>query len=153
MAGQSMLDWGNNGVKCLPGTDMIKTAEQLAREAHQGQCRKDGTPYITHVEAVVGQLKGDEIAQTVAWLHDVLEDTSLTVPDLTAAGMAPEVINVVILLTVRREQTHNQYLDQIKSNPIATKVKIADLIANLNDCPGKKQIRKFAKALLRLTSP
>jgi len=129
---------------------MKELAEQIARKAHAGQVRKDGSPYIGHVERVVAALQGDELAQTVAWLHDVIEDTAVTASDLLNSGVSTEVVEVVVLLTQKREQPFKAYIQAIKEHPLARKVKVADIIANLNDNPGNKQIVKFSKALISL---
>jgi (p)ppGpp synthase/HD superfamily hydrolase len=54
----------------------VKKVEVIATKAHEGQYRRDGvTPYIEHPKAVAARVKGDEKAEMVAWLHDVIEDT------------------------------------------------------------------------------
>lgn len=137
-------------VNFCEGKHILESAEKIARESHHGQIRKDGSPYITHVELVVSQLRGNQEAQVVGWLHDVLEDTDLTESDLLDFGLSKQIVDIVLLLTKRREQKYEDYIDQVKKNEIARKVKIADILANLMDNPGKKQIIKFSKALLRL---
>lgn len=133
----------------IGSTELVK-AETIARKAHEGQYRKDGSPYIQHVEKVVIQLQGDPEAQAVAWLHDVLEDTDMTTKDLLSQGISPKVVEVVTILTQKREQRFKDYIDLVSSHKLATKVKKADLIANLSDKPGTKQTVKFAQALLSL---
>ncbi len=129
---------------------MLELAEQIARCAHAGQARKDGRPYIEHVESVVAQLAGDEEAQAVAWLHDVIEDTHYTRDDLLNEGISPQVVATVAVLTQRREETYTHYIDRVRQSPIATQVKKADIVANLLDKPGNKQMIKLSKALIRL---
>ncbi|MCA9233619.1 MAG: hypothetical protein KDA57_23465, partial [Planctomycetales bacterium] len=84
------------------------------------------------------------------WLHDVLEDTGLTAEDLISRGVPEEVVAVVVTLTKRREERFEQYIERVSRCERATTVKIADILANLSDNPGRKQIVKFAKALLLL---
>jgi len=74
-------------------------AEQLSRASHGGQYRKDGTPYIAHVERVVARVADEEIAMQLAWLHDVIEDTVTTYEQLIKKGIAPEVVEAVVLVT------------------------------------------------------
>jgi (p)ppGpp synthase/HD superfamily hydrolase len=127
-------------------------AEQIARKAHSNQFRRDGvTPYITHPEAVANKLKseGDE-AVAVAWLHDVLEDTKMTPECLRDAGIPMTVIDAVCDLTHQREEPYADYLEWIKRNPLAVKVKVADMLHNLSDAPTQKQIVKYARGLLAL---
>ncbi len=130
-------------------------AERIARKAHQGQFRHDGiTPYIYHVGAVVQKLEGqsDNVIAT-AWLHDVLEDTSLTVTHLQAQGINEEVCHAVLLLTRTAATGVNEYNERVGENEIARKVKIADIQHNISDKPTSKQLRKYANALLVLATP
>lgn len=133
--------------------NQAQKARILANKAHASQTRRDGTtPYIWHVAAVARQMMylGDEKAQAVAWLHDTLEDTTVTSDDLRSEGFSEEVITAVELLTKKEGEFYSNYIARIKSNGLARKVKIADMLANLSDRPTNKQIRKYAAALLEL---
>ena len=110
---------------------ILKIAEQIAREAHKGQKRWDGKPYITHPEAVAKKFKDRIGVQVVAWLHDVLEDSDLTFKDLLDKGIPRYLAKTVDLLTRKRDQNYKEYLLGIKECEIATKVKIADIMHNL----------------------
>jgi len=130
---------------------LVTRAAAIARAAHAGQFRRNGTtPYIVHPEAVASRVSGDEIAEAAAWLHDVLEDTDTTVAQLRAQEMPEEVITCVVTLTKKGEVAYERYLAEIKSHPVAKKVKIADMLANLSDHPTDRQIVKYAKGLLVL---
>ena len=123
----------------------------MARRAHEGQFRRDGVrPYILHPEAVAGRVAGDPIAEAAAWLHDVIEDTSLRAEDLRKGGIPEEVIEVVLLLTNRNDLGYERYLATIAAHPVARRVKIADMLTNLSDQPTDRQIVKYAKGLLVL---
>lgn len=132
--------------------DLKQLAQQLATDAHAGQFRRDGvTPYIKHPEAVVARLQGersDVIA--AAWLHDVIEDPAIPAVDLLRAGIPRAVVDAVVCLTKSNGQLYSDYLIAVKSNQIARKVKIADMLANLADDPTRNQIIKYAKGLLVL---
>ena len=129
----------------------VALAERIARKAHATQCRRDGvTPYITHPAAVASKLKGEEVETVAAaWLHDVLEDTSETAESLRTAGVPERVIEAVSVLT-KRGEAYGEYLDGVRRNEIARKVKIADLLHNLSDNPTEAQIVKYARGLLTL---
>jgi len=127
-------------------------AELLARRAHEGQFRRDGiTPYIKHPEGVAERLKGesDEVV-AVAWLHDVLEDTKMTEAILLQEGLSIAVVQAVSVLTKQKGQLYWAYLAELNKNPIAKKVKIADMLHNLSDSPTEKQIIKYCKGLIYL---
>lgn len=129
-------------------------AERIARKAHAGHTRRDGmTDYISHPHDVVRRLitrgeVNDEII-AAAWLHDVLENCSVTYHDLRMSGINQSVRDAVALLTIRGGD-YFDYIFMIKENPIARKVKIADMLSNLADKPTERQIVKYAKALLIL---
>lgn len=135
----------------MSSTDYVLLAEQIATAAHAGQFRRGGeVPYIEHPRAVVSRVGEDWEAQVVAWLHDVLEDCDHTEATLVAAGIPQHLVEAVALLTKTGELPYEEYLEKVAQNPIATKVKIADMISNLADAPTPKQIQKYAHGLQRL---
>ena len=137
----------------MTNTDIVALAESIATKAHDGQFRRGGVvPYIEHPRAVVSRVGDDSDAQVVAWLHDVLEDTDVTADDLRVAGIPGHCIEAVTLLTKDKSVDYDSYLDSVAASPLATQVKIADMLSNLADSPTKKQIRKYAKALLKLVA-
>jgi (p)ppGpp synthase/HD superfamily hydrolase len=106
-------------------------AKQIATKDHQGQLDKADQPYITHPEFVASQVTGDE-AKAVAWLHDVVEDTSVTFDDLRAAGLSEAVIAGVAAITKREDEDYETYLERVAANPLAKAVKLADLTHNMD---------------------
>jgi len=133
--------------------DLVTRAAALAELAHSGQFRRDGTtPYIDHPRAVAARAAGDPTIEAVAWLHDVLEDTSVTEGTMRDRGIPDDVIACVRLLTHDDRVEYEEYLAGIKANPIAKRVKIADMLTNLGDRPTDKQILKYSKGLLFLLS-
>lgn len=127
-------------------------AAGIARSRHVGQTRRDGlTAYISHPADVANRLQGesDEVIAT-AWLHDVLEDTSTTLHDLMLFGVSEQVRDAVWCLTKPPTRVYEAHMRRVKENPIARKVKIADILSNLADKPTERQIVKYAKALLIL---
>lgn len=125
-------------------------AERIARQAHEGQFRRDGTtPYVKHPEAVASRVESED-AKAVAWLHDVIEDTDVDASSLLDAGVPNPVVEAVTLLTKSPDVPYEDYLKRIQKNPLARYVKIADMLSNLADSPSEKQIVKYAKGLLIL---
>jgi (p)ppGpp synthase/HD superfamily hydrolase len=125
----------------------LDLAIQIAQEAHKGQFRRDGvTPYIEHPKAVAEKMTTDD-ERCVAWLHDVLEDTGYTSEMLRSAGVNMLVIEAVKALTKQRDVDYMEYLQVVSRNRIATRVKVADMICNLNDVPTVKQIAKYSTGL------
>jgi (p)ppGpp synthase/HD superfamily hydrolase len=72
----------------------------------------------------------DEATTVVALLHDVVEDTELTFEDLEKQGFNDEIIKALMLLTHEKSVPYMEYVEEIKKNKIATKVKLADLKHN-----------------------
>ena len=109
-------------------TPMTKKALKLCFDAHKDQVDKSGMPYVFHPFHLAEQMD-TEYAVCAALLHDVAEDTSVTMETL-AAEFPQEVIAVLRLLTHEKEVDYFDYVRAIKTNPIAVKVKFADLAHN-----------------------
>ena len=133
-------------------------AYELAQKAHEGQFRRDGvTPYFNHVVDVarIAQMRGgDDLVIATALLHDYYEENpNKTTTDLLNAGILPEVVVAVVMLTHikkgKNKESYSDYVQTIKNsnNQLAIKVKIADNLSNLADDPTDKQILKYAKSL------
>ena len=110
---------------------MLKKAEETARKAHRGQVDKGGQPYILHPLRVAAGCEGTE-EKIVALLHDVIEDTALTEEDLRTAGFSERVLQAVACLTHREGESYGAYIERICQNPLAARVKLADLSDNMN---------------------
>ena len=109
-------------------TPLTAKAMKIAYHAHAGQTDKCGIPYIFHPIHLAEQMD-DEISCCAALLHDVAEDTDVTLAQL-AREFPDEVMDVLKLLTHRKEVDYFEYVQAIKHNPIARKVKLADLYHN-----------------------
>ena len=109
----------------------LERAISIAATAHSGQLEKAGAPYILHPLRVMLGVR-DPIAKIVAVLHDVVEDTALTLGDLEAEGFAPDVLEAVALLTHDKSLDYEAYLRRVAMHPIARTVKLADLRDNLD---------------------
>ncbi len=108
----------------------VEAAKALAKQAHQGQSDKAGAPYIGHPSRVAGRLGCPE-AQVVAWLHDTVEDTPVTLRDIEFR-FGPDTAAAVDALTRRSGEDWDDYLARVKDHPLARQVKISDLVDNSN---------------------
>ena len=109
-----------------------RLAREIAMKAHGSTANsKTGDAYINHPAHVAAQVEGDE-AKAVGWLHDVVEDTSYTLEDLRAAGLSDEVVEAVDAMTRRSGETYFNYVRRATANPLARRVKEADLRHNLD---------------------
>ena len=137
---------------------LLDLAVKVATEAHKGQVDKGGNPYIHHPEAVAKSLTSTE-SKIVAYLHDVCEDTSITLDDLMNMGFTYRIVNSVRLLTNTDKLTYEQYLNRLRLSRVAREVKIADLKHNMDLSripePTEKdyaRIEKYKKAVAFLES-
>lgn len=134
-------------------TDKTKKAMKLCFTAHKEQVDKSGMPYVFHPFHLAEQMK-DENTTIVALLHDIVEDTEYTFEDLKAIGFDDEIIDALKLMTHDETVPYMEYVAAIKSNPIATAVKQADLEHNSDlsrldvvDEKALKRKQKYAAAI------
>lgn len=145
--------------------DMLWRAQTLAIWAHQYQMYGlHKMPYIKHVENVVlrglKQMGDDESTQIVGWLHDVVEDTSITL-DVIRTEFSTEVTVAVDHLTRRLEErgsegAYTRYIQRVGENDLARFVKINDLSENASHCVGsgyESLLRRYERALTELGHP
>ena len=133
-------------------TPATKMAMKICYEAHKNQVDKNGIPYIFHPVHLAEQMTTeDEIC--VALLHDVVEDSGYTLEDLKMAGFNESILAALRLLTHGDNVTYMDYIDAIKTSPLATKIKLADLshnsdLARLDKVTEKdlKRVEKYKKA-------
>lgn len=135
-------------------TDKTKKAIKLCFKAHAGQVDKSGLPYAHHPLHLAEQMD-DEDSTVAALLHDVIEDTQYTFEDLETMGFGESVIDALKLLTHDDSVPYLDYVRKIRSNPIARKVKLADLAHNsdltrLDHEPREtdlERLKKYKKAI------
>lgn len=116
-------------MKLLRESKSVVSALELATAAHRGQVDKAGRDYINHPITVAESLNTEE-EQTVALLHDVVEDTDITLDDLRGRGFSDSIVAAVDCLTHRSGEPRDTYLRRIAENPLAVTVKLADLTHN-----------------------
>ena len=110
-------------------TPLTKRAMKIAYEAHKEQVDKSGIPYIYHPIHLAEQMQ-DESTVCVALLHDVAEDTDITLDDLHREGFGKEIMDALELMTHDENVPYMEYIRRIKDNPVAKEVKLADLAHN-----------------------
>jgi len=135
----------------------IEDAIALAVEAHRGATSKGGEPYILHVLRVMLAQKSEE-ARRVAVMHDVVEDTSITLEDLRRRGFPERELAAIDALTRRKDsETYEEFIARVKTNPLARRVKLADLADNLDvrrlavvDEEARARLERYRRALREL---
>lgn len=108
----------------------ILKAYLIAKKAHKGQIDKGGNKYINHPIRVAKKVKTKQ-AKIVALLHDVLEDTTVTIDDIEKM-FNKQIAFQVDCLTKKENQTPEQYLSCIMQDKISVEVKMSDLQDNMN---------------------
>ena len=143
-------------VKVATYPRLLQQAIALATEAHAGQVDRAGMPYITHPLRVMEACNTTE-EKIAAVLHDVVEDTSVTLDDL-ATQFPPEIVEAIRCLTHLPEDTYEEYIGHVATNPIAVQVKLRDLTDNMDVrrleaiCEADaERLRKYLKAYKRLS--
>lgn len=110
---------------------LTRKAMSVAYNAHINQFDKAGVPYIFHPIHLAEQMD-TETECVVALLHDVVEDTDVTFEQLEKE-FSSDIIKILKLLTHDKETDYMEYVKIIKENPIAKKVKIADITHNADE--------------------
>ena len=134
-------------------TELTVKAMHIAYNAHSGQTDKNGMPYIFHPFHLAEQMHTESEICT-ALLHDAAEDTDITLEKL-AEDFPKEITDALKLLTHDKNIDYFDYVREIKTNPIARKVKLADLKHNSDlsrmtasgIVPSEKDIRRREKYL------
>ena len=137
-------------------------ALEIATKAHEGQKRRDGTPYINHPIAVSRPFL-DDMHKATAVLHDVIEDCGLVDGDLLSAGMPNEVVSAVKLITRWSGENYFDFIQRVACRDsteerladwmiMAMRVKVADLEHNMKTLEegSMKDKYRFAHYLLTM---
>ena len=103
----------------------------LAAQVHRGQKDRYGQPYILHPLRVMMAMRTEE-EMIVAVLHDVVEDSDMTLEDLKEEGFSDEIIRAVGCLTKREGEPYEAHVERARNNLLALPVKIADLEDNMD---------------------
>ena len=129
----------------MTDNEMIAAARLIARLAHDGQTDKAGQPYFGHPEAVAALLD-TPAEKAVGYLHDTVEDTSVTVEELRAV-FGDEIADAIALMTHKKGVPYMDYVKEIGKNPLARRVKMADLTHNMDirrfPHPGEKDYARI----------
>ncbi|PXA68271.1 ADP-ribosylglycohydrolase family protein [Cryobacterium arcticum] len=140
---------GSRQARPSGGAGSLEAAIELATAAHAGQVDKLGVEYIQHPLGVLARVDGvDE--KIVAVLHDVVEDTSVTLDDLRAQGFAEHIVLAVDAVTKRAGEPLAESMARVAADPLAMTVKFADLAHNANPArqaalPAETRVRLTAK--------
>ncbi len=135
----------------------VEDAIKLALDQHHGQVDKAGEPYILHPLRVMAQMQTDD-EQIVAVLHDVVEDSDVTLDDLRRLGYSEAIVTAIDCLSRRDGETYDEFIQRIKPNALAVRVKLGDLHDNMDlrrnatlDDKALERFQRYRKAWFELT--
>jgi (p)ppGpp synthase/HD superfamily hydrolase len=136
----------------------LERAVEIATEAHRGQTDKSGEPYILHPLELLSRMENDT-ERKAAVLHDVVEDSDWTLNDLRCEGFSEEMVDAVEHLTKAKyldddeletvEKDYDEFIERVKKNEIARKVKQADIEHNMDltrlDDPTQEDLERLMR--------
>jgi (p)ppGpp synthase/HD superfamily hydrolase len=136
---------------------LLAKAVTIALEAHKGATDKAGMPYAGHIMRVMqaGRTIDEKI---VGVLHDIVEDTPWTFEALLAEGFPTHIVDALRCITkLHDDEPYEEFIQRVKSNPLAVAVKINDLTDNMDirrlaEITDKdvQRLRKYLKAYREL---
>lgn len=134
-------------------TDLTRRALMLCFAAHKDQTDQGGLPYVFHPFHLAEEMQ-DEASIVAALLHDVVEDTPYTLEDLAQMGFPQPVLDALALLIHDPSVPYLDYVAKLKDNPIARRVKLADLrhnsdltrLSQVTD-EDRRRVKKYAAAI------
>lgn len=139
-------------------TPLTKKALKISFEAHKNQLDKSGIPYVYHPYHLAEQMD-DQYAVCVALLHDVVEDGGVTYDELRREGFPETVINAIDQMTYDDSVPYLEYVRRLKPNPLAKRVKLADLrhnsdLSRLDEVTPEaiERVERYKKAIALLES-
>ena len=111
--------------------EQLRQAINIAIKAHGKQLDRNGQPYIAHPFRVMesGQTLEEKI---VGVLHDIIEDTYITLTDLSAEGFPDAIIDAVDALSKKEDEQYDHYIERVEKNDLAIRVKLNDLTDNMD---------------------
>ncbi|NRZ82601.1 hypothetical protein DFR96_003875 [Clostridium beijerinckii] len=120
---------------------MLEKAIRIAAKAHEGQVDKGGKPYILHPLRLMLSKRSQE-EMICAVLHDVIEDTDITIDYLKNEGFSEEILSALDALTRRHNETYDEFIERIITNRLACEIKLADLKRQYESIKNRKSFQK-----------
>jgi (p)ppGpp synthase/HD superfamily hydrolase len=134
----------------------LEDAIDLATRSHRGQTDRYGAPFILHPLRVMLRLEADA-ERITGVLHDIVEKTPITLKQLRTSGYSEEILTALDCLTRREGESYDAFVERAAANPLATRVKLADLEDNMDLRRGREvrredaeRFNRYVRAWLRL---
>ena len=109
----------------------LENAINLATKHHEGQFDKGGNPYIGHPMRIMEKMMLED-EKIVAVLHDIVEDTDITLQDLTDMGYSSMIVNAIDCLSKRHGESYDDFIERTLTDTMASYVKLADIEDNMD---------------------
>lgn len=126
-----MIDSQEESMRKTGESRLLAKAIRIAATVHEAQVDKGLRPYILHSLRVMFA-QSDDTARICAVLHDVVEDSGVSIDDLRAEGFAEEVLSTLATLTKRKGEAYEDYIGRVLESELACRVKLADLQDNMD---------------------
>jgi (p)ppGpp synthase/HD superfamily hydrolase len=140
----------------MKGWNVVHAAEDLVALHQQNRRWYSGEPYYQHclrVSRTVALMSNDPAVVAAAVLHDIVEDTDITLEVLGALGFPVRTLELVSMMTHPEGVSYTDYISSLMSDPDALTIKKADISDNLSTCPtGAKMATKYITALTQIHS-
>ena len=114
--------------------ELLDKAISIAVDSHSGQVNDQSEPYVLHPRRMMFMAVTIE-EKIIAVLHDVIEKTTIDLEYLRSAGFSDRIVLAIDALSRRPQESYDSYIDRVRENKLATKIKIIDLddkISSLN---------------------
>ena len=111
--------------------ELLDKAISIAVDSHSGQVNDKSEPYVLHPLRMMFKAVTIE-EKIIAVLHDVIEKTTIDLEYLRSAGFSNRIVLAIDALSRRRQESYDKYIDRVRKNKLATKVKIIDLNDNIS---------------------
>jgi (p)ppGpp synthase/HD superfamily hydrolase len=128
--------------------ELIEKSLEIALKAYSGLVDKSGSPYILHPLRVMSKMETEE-EMAIALLHDVIEDSTITAKDLLEIGFSKTIVDAVSVLTKKKNERYDYFINRVLKSKLATKIKIYDIEDNMNllrlNTVSKKDLQRLEK--------
>ena len=111
--------------------ELLDKAISIAVDSHSGQVNDKAEPYVLHPLRMMFKAVTIE-EKIIAVLHDVIEKTTIDLEYLRSAGFSDRIVLAIDALSIRPQESYDKYIDRVRENKLATKIKIIDLDDNIS---------------------
>ncbi len=108
----------------------VERAIEISYQLYDGKLEENGVPLISHPIDIALKISTNE-AKIAALFHDALEEGRLSIDDLVKNGFSEETIEICKALYKKDEENYLDYIKKVKTNSIARRIKMEDIMYNI----------------------